>query len=118
MQHYQEMRRLERDGFEVIVDRTYEHCAVRDMFDETCHDIKDLETKVNNGYYEWFILRARVMLNGHELGNHTVGACLYEDPMTVFDDGTAEDVIHAAMKEAKAAAVSLRAALAALGEKA
>ena len=117
MQHYTEMKRIEHGaGFTVIVDRTYEHVAVREMFDESCHDIPDLERKVNNGTYEWFILRARVMLDGLELGEHTVGACMYEDPMEVFKDGTADDCIHAAMTEMKTRVSSLKVTLNSMGE--
>ena len=116
MQHYYEMKRTDHSaGFTVVVDRTYEHCAIRDMFDDTCHDIKDLEQKVNDGTYQWFILRARVMLDGLVLGEHTLGACLYEDPMEVFKDGTADDCIHAAMTEMKTTAASLKAKLNAMG---
>lgn len=108
MQHYYEMKRFEKDQFEVVVDRTYETLPIRDMFDDSCHEIAELERKVNDGTYSWFILRVRVLLDGFELGSHHLGACMYEDPMEVFKDGTVDDAVYAAMKEATAAASDLR----------
>jgi hypothetical protein len=47
------------------------------------------------------MLRARVLLDGHELGEHIVGGFLYEDARETLKDGMAEDLIYAAMEEAK-----------------
>jgi hypothetical protein len=47
------------------------------------------------------MLRVRVLVEGLELGSHYLGGCLYEDPREVLTDGTAEDCIYEAMKEAK-----------------
>ncbi len=47
------------------------------------------------------MLRVRVLLDGHELGSHYLGGCLYEDAREVLKDGTAEDCIAEALHEAK-----------------
>lgn len=101
MRYWDELLRELRGGFEVVVDKSWEDCRIRDLFDDTCCDIEDLEAKVNRGDLDWFMLRARVLLDGHELGSHCCGGFLYEDAREVLRDGTAEDLIWEAMEEAK-----------------
>lgn len=99
--YYDELARFEREGFDVIVDKTWEEISLRDCFDDTCYDIRDMEDKVNSGFYDWFMLRVRVLVDGHELGSAYLGGCLYEDAREVLSDGTAEDQIFMALEEAK-----------------
>jgi hypothetical protein len=102
MRHYTELATYQRSGFEVIVDKTWEDIAVGDCFDDTCYDIQELERKIENGTYDWFMLRVRVLVDGHELGSNYLGGCLYEDAREVLTDGMAEDCIEQAIEEAKA----------------
>lgn len=102
MRYYDELAHYEREGFDIIVDKTWEDIAIHDLFDDTCHDIRELERKVDQGIYEWFMLRVRVLVDGHEMGSHYLGGCMYEDAREVLTDGTAEDCIWEAIKEAKA----------------
>jgi hypothetical protein len=99
MQHYDLIERFERDGFTVIVDKTYEDFNPRDHFESD--DMDEILRKIDNGTYEWFMLRVRVLVEGLELGSAYLGGCLYEDPREVLSDGTAEDFIDEAMTEAK-----------------
>jgi len=99
--YWDELARYEREGFDVIVDKTWEDVALRDCFDDSCYDIRDMEDKVNSGFYDWFMLRVRVLVDGHELGRSYLGGCLYEDAREVLSDGTAEDQIFMALEEAK-----------------
>lgn len=101
MRHYEELAVYQRDGFEVIVDKTWEDIDVGHCFDDTCYDIQEMRDKINNYDLDWFMLRVRVLLDGHELGSHYLGGCLYEDARDVLTDGTAEDCIYAAMQEAR-----------------
>jgi hypothetical protein len=101
MRYYDKLATYERDGFTVIVDKTYEDLPIRDMFDDECHDIAELERKVDNGTYEWFMLRVRVMVEELELGSHYLGGCMYDRAEDVLTDGTAEDCIGEALHEAK-----------------
>ena len=107
MKHYDELASYDREGFLVIVDKTWEDIALRDCFDDSCYDIQEMEDKVNSGFYDWFMLRVRVMLDGLELGSHYLGGCLYEDAREVLTDGTAEDCIGEALHEAKKAVYPL-----------
>ena len=47
------------------------------------------------------MLRVRVLFDGHELGSHYLGGCLYENAKDVLTDGTAEDCIAEALIEAR-----------------
>jgi hypothetical protein len=99
MQHYDLIERTERDGFTIIIDKTYEDIHPRDHFE--ADDMDEIIRKIDNGTYEWFMLRVRVLVEGLELGSAYLGGCLYEDPRDVLTDGTAEDFIAEAMTEAK-----------------
>ena len=103
MKHYDELARYEREGFTVIVDKTWEDIALGDCFDDTCYDIQEMEDKVNSGFYDWFMLRVRCLVDGHELGSAYLGGCLYEDAKEVLTDGTADDIIWEALQDAKKA---------------
>lgn len=101
MRDYTELATFEREGFTVVVDKTWEDISLRHCFDDSCYDIEDMERKVNSYDLDWFMLRVRVMLDGHELGSHYLGGCLYEDAREVLKDGTAEDCIGEALYEAR-----------------
>ncbi len=101
MRYWDTLLEDQREGFTIVVDKSWEDCSIRDLFDDTCCDIEDLERKVNRGDLDWFMLRARVLLDGHELGSHCCGGFLYEDAREVLRDGMAEDLICEAMHEAK-----------------
>ena len=98
---YDELARYEREGFEVIVDKTWEEISVQDCFDDECYDIDDICRQIEHGQLDWFMLRVRVLVEGHELGSSYLGGCLYEDAREVLSDGTAEDQIYTALEEAK-----------------
>lgn len=110
MRDYTEIATLERDGFDVIVDKTWEDIDVGDCFDDTCYDIQEMRRKINDYDLDWFMLRVRVMLGGHELGTSYQGGCLYEwnRVADVLTDGTAEDKIEEALAEAREEALRLK----------
>jgi hypothetical protein len=101
MRYWDELLREERGDLEVVVDKSWEDCSIQDLFDDTCYDIKDMEDKVNRGDLDWFMLRARVFVEGLEVGSSIVGGFLYEDARETLRDGTAEDLIYQAIEEAK-----------------
>jgi hypothetical protein len=101
MRYWDELLREERGDLEIVVDKSWEDCRIRDLFDDTCCDIEDLERKVNSGELDWFMLRARVFVEGLEVGEHICGGFLYEDAREVLKDGMAEDLIYQAIEEAK-----------------
>jgi hypothetical protein len=98
--YYDELKRYTReDGFEVIVDKSYEDSIhPRDCFDTP--DVKEICEKIDNGIYDWFFLRVRVLLDGYTMGDACVGGCCYEDAKEVLTDGTADDMINEAVEEA------------------
>jgi len=101
MRYFDTLAEFERDGFTVIVDKSWEDIALRDCFDDSCFDIKEMEDKVNNGTLDWFFVRVRVMVEGLEMGSSSLGGMLYEDPKECLTDGTVEDLIYEALAEAK-----------------
>jgi hypothetical protein len=101
MRYYDTLAEFERDGYDIIVDKTYEDLNPRDSFDESCTDIDEIIKDIDRGHLDWFMLRVRVMVEGLELGSAYLGGCLYEDPREILTDGTAEDFIAEAMVEAK-----------------
>ena len=106
--YYDTIAEFTRDGFDIIVDKTYEDLNPRDSFDDSCHDIDEIIKDIDRGHLEWFMLRVRVLVEGLELGSAYLGGCLYEDPREGLSDGTAEDFIDEAMKEAKPKVYALK----------
>jgi hypothetical protein len=101
MRHYEELATYEREGYEIIVDKTYEDLDPKDCFDESCYDIKEMYADIESGKLDWFMLRVRVLVEGLELDSEYLGGCLYADPREVLTDGTAEDLIAQSMDNAK-----------------
>ena len=116
MQYYDELATYERDGFTIIVDKTYEDMHPRDSFDDSCHDIDEVCKDIDRGYLEWFMLRVRVLVEGLELSREHLGGCLYEDPREILTDGTAEDIIDQALDHAKSQVYRLSRVFAGLSE--
>lgn len=112
--YYDTLAEYERDGYTIIVDKTYEDLNPRDSFDTD--DIEEIIKDIDRGHLEWFMLRVRVLVEGLELGSAYLGGCLYEDPNEILTDGTAEDFIAEAMKEAKTHVYRLSKVFAGLSE--
>ena len=101
MRYYDELAVYERNGFDVIVDKSYEDMAPKDCFDDTQFDIAEINHNIEHGHLDWFMLRVRVMVENIELSSQFLGGCLYKDAREVLTDGTAEDLIDMALTEAK-----------------
>ena len=114
--YYDELATYERDGFTVIVDKTYEDMYPSHCFDDSVHDIDEIIKDIDRGHLEWFMLRVRVLVEGLELSSEYLGACLYEDPKEILTDGTAEDIIDTAMTSAKKQVYRLSKVFAALSD--
>ena len=99
--YYDTLAEFEREGYDIIVDKTYEDLNPRDSFDDSVCDVEEIIKDIDRGHLEWFMLRVRVLVEGLELGSAYLGGCLYEDPREILTDGTAEDFIAEAMVEAK-----------------
>jgi len=101
MRYYDHLATYERDGFEIIVDKSWEDLNPRDCFDESCCDIEEIIKDIDRGHLDWFMLRVRALVDGHELGSAYLGGMLYEDPSECLTDGSAEDMIYEAIAEAR-----------------
>ena len=101
MRYYDTLAEYEREGYTIIVDKSYEDMDPKDCFDDECFDIKEMYEDINSGRLDWFMLRVRVLVEGLELADEYLGACLYKDAREVLTDGTAEDLIDQAMDHAK-----------------
>jgi hypothetical protein len=99
--YYDEIGSFERDGFFIIVDKTYEDIDPWDQLSECFDNKKELYADIESGKYDWFMLRVRVLVDGHEMSSEYLGGCLYEDAREVLTDGTAEDLISEALITAK-----------------
>jgi hypothetical protein len=99
MRYYDELAVYEREGYTIIVDKTYEDLDPKQCFE--ADDLPELYEKINNGTYDWFMLRVRVLVEGLELDTEYLGGCCYEDAREVLTDGTAEDIIAQSMANAK-----------------
>lgn len=109
MRYYDHLATYQREGFEVIVDKTWEDIPLADLFDTSIdpdtgkpyYDVEEMARDIDRGSLDYFMLRVRALVDGHELGSSYVGGFLYEDAREVLTDGTAEDMIYQAIEEAK-----------------
>ena len=101
MRYYDELATYEREGYTIIVDKSWEDLSPRDSFDESCCDIDEIIKDIERGHLDWFMLRVRVLVEGLELSSEYLGGMLYEDPKECLTDGSAEDLIDAALADAK-----------------
>jgi hypothetical protein len=99
--YYDEIGSFERDGFFVIVDKSWEDLSPRDCFDDSVTDIEQMIKDINECKLDWFMLRVRILVDGHEMASEHLGGCLYENARDVLTDGTADDLISYAMITAK-----------------
>ena len=64
MQYYDELATYEREGFTIVVDKTYEDMHPRDCFETD--DVDEIVKDIDRGHLEWFLLRVRVLVEGLE----------------------------------------------------
>jgi len=115
MRYYDTLATMQRDGFEIIVDKTWEDIPLADLFDTSIdpdtglpyYDVEQMARDIDRGNLDYFMLRVRALVDGHELGSAYVGGFLYEDASEVLRDGIAEDMIYEAIAEAKKEALRL-----------
>ncbi len=106
--YYDEIGTFERDGFTIIVDKTWEDIDPWSQLSECFDSKKELYEDIDSGKYDWFMLRVRAEFRGHEMGCTYLGGCLYEDARTVLTDGTVEDQLIEVLREARVEALRLK----------
>ena len=105
--HWEQLATYDREGFKVVVDKSWEDAHPGDLFDDSVYDIEDICRQIDRGDLDWFMVRVRCMFEGHVLGEAHLGGMLYEDSKEVLTDGMIEDIIWEAMNEAKSEARKL-----------
>jgi hypothetical protein len=98
--------------FDIIVDWTYEHCSVRDCFDETEEQYAEMERRQEAHLDTHYIARVRAMYDGVEMGCAVLGSCYAYDcsPEDDINDGIGgylEDMIEEAVDQARDEAVRM-----------
>jgi hypothetical protein len=98
--------------FDIIVDWTYEHCSVRDCFDETEEQFQEMERRQEAYLDTHYIARVRAMYDGVEMGSSSLGSCYAYDcsPEDDINDGISgylEDMIEEAVDDARTEAVRM-----------
>lgn len=101
MRYYDTLAEYEREGYTIIVDKTYEDIDPWDQLSECFDNKKELYADIESGKYDWFMLRVRVLVEGLELSSEYLGGMLYEEPKECLTDGSAEDLIAEALADAK-----------------
>jgi hypothetical protein len=115
MRYYDTLATLQREGFDIVVDKTWEDIPLDHLFDTSTdpdtgkpyYDIHEMYTQIEMGSLDYFMLRVRALVDGHELGSSYVGGFLYEDASEVLRDGTADSMIDEAVDEARKEALRL-----------
>ena len=102
MRYWNEIDSREIDGFTVVLETSWEDIDPRDLFDDSIDDVNDIVEKINTGFYEWFILRARVVFDEITIGESSIGGLLEENYSDILKDtGTIDDLIDESMYQAK-----------------
>jgi hypothetical protein len=101
---YEELAHTEeRDGFTIKLYLCEDDTAIADSFDDSVHDVADLEDKVRRGVYLWFCAKVTASKAGVELGCDYLGACMYESASDFMaEGGYYEDMVSRAIDEARA----------------
>ena len=110
MTHWTEIKKTQRGDYSIVFEATDEDCSIADCFSSDIFDIAELEDKVEQGIYSWFILRCRVTVRGKTLGAATIGGMLYESPLAGLLDYE-DDLMSEAIAEASREGALMLAAL-------
>ena len=112
MRYYTTVREFKVDQFDVIVDWTYEDCSVRDCFDETEEEFREMERRLDNEIDTHYMVRVRAMYDGVEMGVAHLGSCYArdcspEDDINEGIGGYLEDMVDEAVDQARNEAVAM-----------
>ena len=112
MRYYTTVREFKVDQFDVIVDWTYEDCSVRDCFDETEEEFREMERRLDNEIDTHYMVRVRAMYDGVEMGVAHLGSCYArdcspEDDINEGIGGYLADMVDEAVDQARTEAVAM-----------
>ena len=93
-----------RDGFDLRFEFYPEDMHPADSFDDTVCDLKEIMYKIETGQSEWFWVKCVASINGVDLGDDSLGGCLYDSyEQFVDENGYSEDMIEQALSQARQA---------------
>jgi hypothetical protein len=106
MRYWHHVETQEHGPFSVVLDWTYEDAPIESCFDETVEDFDKMRRRLNDGTDTHYVARVRVMYDGVEMGEETLGSCYAygcepEDDMKAGIGGYLEDMIAEAMEQAQ-----------------
>ena len=112
MNYYYTVKEFKYAEFDMIIDWTYEHCSVRDCFEETEEEYAEMERRQEAYLDTHYIARVRAMYDGVEMGSSSLGSCYARDCSPEDDindgiDGYLEDMIAEAVDDARHEAVRM-----------
>ena len=112
MRYYTTVKEFRYAEFNVIIDWTYEDCSVRDCFDETEEEFREMERRLDNEIDTHYIARVRAMYDDVEMGSSHLGSCYAyncspEDDINDGIGGYLEDMIEEAVDQARTEAVRM-----------
>lgn len=96
MNIWTEIERKVVDGYTIKV------CKAREDMDAFYGftDIENIETKLDNGEMEFFMLRVQATIRDYVFGETYCGGFLYEDATDILTDGTIDGLIYDAIMDA------------------
>ena len=95
------VKELDVDKFNVVIETAPEDLHPSELFDDTVFNIIEICKDIDSDRAKWFMLRARVLVEGIELGNEIVGGLLYYNFNEVFIDGVVDGIVFEAVEQAK-----------------
>ena len=112
MRYYTTVKEFKVDQFDVIVDWTYEDCSVRDCFDETEEEFREMERRLDNEIDTHYMVRVRAMYDGVEMSVAHLGSCYArdcypEDDINEGIGGYLADMVDEAVDQARTEAVAM-----------
>jgi hypothetical protein len=112
MDYYHTVKEFRYANFDIIVDWTYEHCALEDVFDPEVSNIEEMARRCNAHLDTHYIARVRAMYDGVEMGSAHLGSCYAydcspEDDINAGISGYLEDMIEEAVDQAQSEAVRM-----------
>jgi len=56
--HWEQLARLDREGFTVVVEKSWEDAHPGDLFDDSVYDIEDICRQIDRGDLDWFMIES------------------------------------------------------------
>ena len=108
MRHWEVLEYRTHKGFDIVIDTSYEDIHPSELFDDTVDDVNEICRKIDQGIYDWFMVRVRAMVDGFELSSSYLGGCLYEDRKDFLAElAMVDDLVDEAVFQAEIRARSL-----------